>query len=638
MNEDKKFIILIFIVLILTYVAVSMPFSSKMCLTGDEPHYLVMARSLLHDGDLDLDNNYRDNSYKSFFPYDITPHYSEKSRKGHCYPRHNIGLPIIMIPFYSVGEKLHMERHFCLLLMSILMSLAACNTYGICRKFIEDKKLCFLTVVLSYLSLPLIGYSLQIYPEVPFILLLTFTIKAFLDSDIGIFRALAIGICIGFMPWLHQKFLLVALPFLLLFTFKKDIFQNQASRNMLVSSAIVCFILLSFIFNRMYGTFNILIAQYDMPFQLKYLIQGLLGWFVDQQHGLFLYTPIYIFIIAGLVMLFREHKLPDRRKLVLIVLSMCYSIIYISSAANVEPEGTAGWHGGFSMFQRYSMILTPLFILSISFLISRNSISLKLMIPLFLYGIGVAFFFLTQYPRMLYDPFRDGSILLSALSTQDLDYRLFLPNLLNPVDPVDSRRNLILAFIMLISIIALNFTMISGKTMRKIWSVVAILSVTAYAVISFLGFIEVREHSREHSFSALLFESEGGRKNGYSIISDFSKTDCLLAYGPSGKKLLKGEYRADFLFRFDGLKLPDSNGSIFLGVGTDRGNIRYKMSSLNAKDIESYLNRGIVKIPVEFTHFYPLKYIDFNIFIKGKPYDGHIEFLGIEVCNSPVSR
>ena len=37
-------------------------------ITGDEPHYLLAAHSLVYDHDLDLANNYADQDYASFYP------------------------------------------------------------------------------------------------------------------------------------------------------------------------------------------------------------------------------------------------------------------------------------------------------------------------------------------------------------------------------------------------------------------------------------------------------------------------------------------------------------------------------------------------------------------------------------------
>lgn len=148
MNEDKRHLLLIFIFLIVIYFITSIPFSRKCKLTGDEPHYMLMSYSIIHDRDLDLENNYRNRDFSIYCLYnELTPQLAIRNRGGHWYSRHNIGLPILITPFFWLGEKFHSERCLCLLAMSICISLTACNIFSICRKYIDNGKLCFFIVI-----------------------------------------------------------------------------------------------------------------------------------------------------------------------------------------------------------------------------------------------------------------------------------------------------------------------------------------------------------------------------------------------------------------------------------------------------------------------------------------------------------
>jgi hypothetical protein len=42
---------------------------------GDEPHYLVIAQSLLKDGDLKIENNHLQGDYEAYIPGPLRPHY-----------------------------------------------------------------------------------------------------------------------------------------------------------------------------------------------------------------------------------------------------------------------------------------------------------------------------------------------------------------------------------------------------------------------------------------------------------------------------------------------------------------------------------------------------------------------------------
>ena len=66
--------------------------------TGDEPHYLVIAQSLLKDGDLKIENNHRRGDYRAFFGGELRPDYLQRGRNGEIYSIHAPGLPVLVAP------------------------------------------------------------------------------------------------------------------------------------------------------------------------------------------------------------------------------------------------------------------------------------------------------------------------------------------------------------------------------------------------------------------------------------------------------------------------------------------------------------------------------------------------------------
>lgn len=52
-------------------------------ITGDEPHYLLITKSLISDGDINLFNNYRNKDYLQFYPGELDSH----ARPGKKRPR-----------------------------------------------------------------------------------------------------------------------------------------------------------------------------------------------------------------------------------------------------------------------------------------------------------------------------------------------------------------------------------------------------------------------------------------------------------------------------------------------------------------------------------------------------------------------
>ena len=78
-------------------------------ITGDEPHYLTIATSLIRDGDLEIFNNYRDKDYLPFYPWHLgDPRDPEDMHAlygtgGNLYSKHSIGLPLLILPAMWLG-------------------------------------------------------------------------------------------------------------------------------------------------------------------------------------------------------------------------------------------------------------------------------------------------------------------------------------------------------------------------------------------------------------------------------------------------------------------------------------------------------------------------------------------------------
>jgi hypothetical protein len=69
---------------------------------GDEPHYLVIAESLLADRDLRVENNYARADYKAYFSGELHPDYLRKSQRGEIYSIHAPGLPLFVSPVFAL--------------------------------------------------------------------------------------------------------------------------------------------------------------------------------------------------------------------------------------------------------------------------------------------------------------------------------------------------------------------------------------------------------------------------------------------------------------------------------------------------------------------------------------------------------
>lgn len=76
-------------------------------LTGDEPHYLLITKSLIQDGDINLRNNYQNKDYLEFYPGPLNVHaFPGKKGREYLYSQHFPGLSVLLLPFFILGEKM----------------------------------------------------------------------------------------------------------------------------------------------------------------------------------------------------------------------------------------------------------------------------------------------------------------------------------------------------------------------------------------------------------------------------------------------------------------------------------------------------------------------------------------------------
>ena len=68
---------------------------------GDEPHYLIIAQSLIQDHDLRVENNYRRGDQLAYYPGALKPDYLRRGADGEIYSIHAPGLPFLIAPVFA---------------------------------------------------------------------------------------------------------------------------------------------------------------------------------------------------------------------------------------------------------------------------------------------------------------------------------------------------------------------------------------------------------------------------------------------------------------------------------------------------------------------------------------------------------
>ncbi|MGH9392458.1 MAG: hypothetical protein ACRD1Z_22880, partial [Vicinamibacteria bacterium] len=184
------------------YLAVGCWISSKVGVSGDEPHYLLMTYSVLHDFDLAVQNNYGAEDYRSFYQGKIGP----RLAAGTPYSVHGIGVPLLLLPGYAAFGL------FGVLLTEALISALLLRAIHQTSLRITASPSASLAAVAGFgLTSPALFLSVSAYPELPVALVAALAVLRLLDPESP--RAVAAfgwTLALGALPFFHLKFLPLA--------------------------------------------------------------------------------------------------------------------------------------------------------------------------------------------------------------------------------------------------------------------------------------------------------------------------------------------------------------------------------------------------------------------------------------------
>ncbi|MBE7553408.1 MAG: hypothetical protein HS126_20245 [Anaerolineales bacterium] len=280
--------------------------------TGDEPHYLLTTHSLVHDGDFDLANNYAQLDYLNFyFSKDITPQI-RLGPSGQQILDHQLALPVLVAPAYALAG-----REGVLLFQVLLGALLAALTFKLAWLVSQDEFASLLATLFVALSPPLLMYNYLVYPEMLGAVLTTLVLYYAVSQN----RATpASFVLILFslitLPWLNRRFVPLAmlLALLIVWAWRGELRGWKARRleggaTLFFPAATVLSIGLLLWFNSQLievGQADITAPTITSLFWDR-VGRGLVGWLVDQQRGMFIFAPIYIFAGWGLPFLLKDH-------------------------------------------------------------------------------------------------------------------------------------------------------------------------------------------------------------------------------------------------------------------------------------------------------------------------------------------
>jgi len=174
---------------------------------GDEPRYLLSARSLAEDGNLNVFDEYRQKAYSGFFPYVLKPRGTSDATTATLYDPVGAGFPLLITPAYKLGGP-----HLVELFLAALAALAVALAYLLALRVTPDPWALGATLAVG-LSAPLIAYGSAIYPDMAVGALLAGAALLALAAAERPTRPRAFGafVLLALLPWLGTRFVVAGL-------------------------------------------------------------------------------------------------------------------------------------------------------------------------------------------------------------------------------------------------------------------------------------------------------------------------------------------------------------------------------------------------------------------------------------------
>jgi hypothetical protein len=380
--------------------------------TGDEPHYLIAAHSLVVEGDLSLKENYLNRDYRIFHPGELAKRTTFNPDRSKELPAFSPGLSFFLTPFYYFAFHYFpsMLVPFLRCLMCAITAFALYQVMLFFRDLAGSENGILQTVPAFALACPVLTYSSLFYPEVLAFLLLVIALREMHAAETRPWIcAVLLALISAALVWVHPKY--IALSFILFLLGVRRL--SIASRNHEASLAavrithavlsligIVSFFLFlnaeygSWSPNRIYGgaqkeTSLIELLTKEGVERLLVMVRMIPGYFLDQRFGIIVYAPVYIAFFPALV--WSIHK--EETKLSPLVILFSAHFLLLSWGAQM---------GGFAPPSRHFVVMVPFLMIPILITYSSwNRFQKGLFFLLAGIGLAIAGLILMNY-RLVY--------------------------------------------------------------------------------------------------------------------------------------------------------------------------------------------------------------------------------------------
>lgn len=285
-------------------------------------------------------------------------------KNGGLYQMHQPGISFVIFPAYVLdrwlfdrGQGRFADDLFTVNLVMLLIWLGVgVATFRLIRLVVADASIAFVITVACLASVPLATFAFAFYPETLSALILSLVIHRLIAQErLSNWAALGIGTGIGWLVWLHVRFIVVAGVVFLWFvwTYRRD---RRAAWLITLSCGTVTG---AFCLYAYHVTGSILPSAFydtgnpDAGFRFGRLPNGLLGVLFDRENGLLALAPMYLLALSGVGLLIRHS-----RRTALVILTVVLSLMITVAGHGYEASGTSPL--------RYMVAVTPLLAVAVA--------------------------------------------------------------------------------------------------------------------------------------------------------------------------------------------------------------------------------------------------------------------------------
>lgn len=316
--QEKNKIKSIFLIFVCFYAVVTSYVTLVYPPTGDEPHYILIAKSIAEDLDFDLTNNYADvKLIKEYYPavldWENMHNTAGKNNKG-IYSIHSPGLPVLISLVFKVSGRYGVQ-----LFMGALTAVFLAFLYLLLKSYGFSEIISIICVFLTGLTIPVAADSSLVLTEIPAVLMITAALYM-LHRRKTIKHMFIFFIMLGLLPFFHTKFVLISLS-LYLYYYWLVIREKKFKIETEIINNIPVFLLaglMIFFYYSIYGKFVIFAVTSIYVsktcyfiFNLPYAVISFFGILFDRDFGLITYNWLMVIPFYGIItaILKKEFKI-----------------------------------------------------------------------------------------------------------------------------------------------------------------------------------------------------------------------------------------------------------------------------------------------------------------------------------------